>query len=83
MVPPVPATWVYATTYRAGDPCDNQVQDLGFMPQVPARGDTVHFSTTGDDGDSLAWHVFMVSWSLGSEHFGMPGVWHAEIAMRA
>jgi hypothetical protein len=41
----------------------------------------VHYSTTDDEDDSIAWRVRHVSWTQGSEHFGSPGHWHVEIAL--
>lgn len=72
---------VYATTYRAGDPADNKTHDLGWLPVAPRVGETMHYSTTGNEDDSIAWHVSAVSWSQGSEHFGAVGFWHLEITL--
>lgn len=43
----------------------------------------LHYSTTGQDDDSLAWRVDRVSWCEGTEHFGTVGEWHLEIALGA
>ncbi|QHB37787.1 hypothetical protein I5G63_gp046 [Mycobacterium phage Imvubu] len=74
---------VYATTYRRGDAADNQTHDLGRFPAAPAVGQVIHYSTTGNDDDSLAWHVDRVSWCEGTTSFGTPGEWHLEIALGA
>jgi hypothetical protein len=51
------------------------------MPQVPARGDTVHYNPDRDDptGDgSRPWRVHHVSWVC--DDFTR-NVWHAEIGL--
>jgi hypothetical protein len=45
------------------------------MPQVPAVGDTLHYSLTDNDDDSRAWKVIHVSWVREN------GLWHAEIGL--
>lgn len=74
---------VYATTYRHGDPADNKTHDLGWFPCAPWQGQTLHYSTTGDEDDSRAWVVDRVSWCPGTESFGTVGQWHVEIALGA
>ena len=49
------------------------------MPQVPTVGDSLHWSATGDPGDSRSWYVFKVSWVCDDQ---ARGLWHAEIALR-
>lgn len=72
---------VYATTYRAGDPADNRTHDLGWFPAAPEVGQTLHYSTTDDEDDSLAWRVNNVAWCPGTASFGAVGHWHLEIAL--
>ena len=76
-------TRVYATTYRQGDPADITTHDLGWFPDAPRQGETLYYSTTGDEDDSLEWRVVQVSWCPGSEHYGAVGHWHLEIELEA
>ena len=49
-----------------------------FMPQVPQRGDTLHYSLTDDPDDSRSWTVNHVAWVRKSEKWDE---WHAEIGL--
>jgi hypothetical protein len=48
------------------------------MPAIPAIGDTLHWSLTGDDGDSRAWRVNHISWVPNDQN---RSVWHVEVAL--
>jgi len=65
---------VALTFYTAGPHSLEQTR-WADMPQVPAAGDTVHYSLTDDPDDSRAWRVMHVSWAHEN------GVWHAELGL--
>jgi hypothetical protein len=48
------------------------------MPQVPAAGDTVHYSPDHTAEEDRAWRVMHVSWAC--DDFTRD-VWHAEIGL--
>lgn len=65
---------VYLTFYTTGR---EQTRDT-VMPQVPAAGDSLHWSLTGDEDDSRAWRVMHVSWVCDIQS---KSVWHAELGL--